>query len=411
MGQTESQPVAEQQGGHQRYHNQDEVSRDLHARPVRIRRSEINTPEGSQINRPPMKSRHGVRPQNSEIENTLATTTQRRGPVTLNNMEERIESFENEQQRLQAAMDRIKAKRFEAFKNDLREFEQRYNPFEVLGISSPTDDLDLIKRAYRKQSLRFHPDKGGDERKFAVVTKAYLYLTKKIEQLSVKVASQEELRDNSRQAIQDTPDYENIYIDKNNFNPSQFNEVFDKYRLEDDDDHGYGDMMDSADRTKQPDEIEVRRIFDGKFNRDVFNNVFDEDKVETRKDIIVYDEPQPLVSSGLAYYELGRGKTSDFGHSDTVAGGQYTDYKRAYTTANRLIDPQVVKTKGYKNVEDLERERSNISYDLSPEEARKLEIKKAKQELEEEERALRLRERDNMVESMHHKLNKMMIRS
>lgn len=406
MGQTESVPADQQHGA--AYRQDADTHRDVHAGPVRYRR--IVDPQVSYVNKVPAKPKQPVRPVNKESQGSLATTTQRRGPVTLNNMEERIDTFEDEQQRLQAAMDRIKAKRFETFKNDLREFEERYNPFEVLGLSNPTDDLDLIKRAYRKQSLRFHPDKGGDERKFAVVTKAYLYLTKKIEQLSVKVSTQEELRDNSRQALQDTPDVENIYIDKNNFNPSQFNEVFEKYRLEDDENGGYGEMMDNEDRTKQPDEIEVRRVFDGKFNRDVFNNVFEDDKVETRKDLIVYDEPQPLVSSGLGYYELGRGKTSDFGHCDTVAGGQYTDYKRAYTTANRLIDPQAVKTKNYKNVEDLERERSNISYDLSPEEKRKIEIKKAKEELEEEERALRLRERDCMVENMHNRLNKMMIR-
>ncbi|XP_073531907.1 translocation protein SEC63 homolog [Phyllobates terribilis] len=53
---------------------------------------------------------------------------------------------------------------------------QEYNPYEVLGLDPGATVLE-IKKQYRLLSLKFHPDKGGDEAIFMKIAKAYEALT------------------------------------------------------------------------------------------------------------------------------------------------------------------------------------------------------------------------------------------
>lgn len=48
--------------------------------------------------------------------------------------------------------------------------------YSILGISKSASQ-DEIKRAYRKKAFQFHPDKGGDEKKFKEVNEAYQVLS------------------------------------------------------------------------------------------------------------------------------------------------------------------------------------------------------------------------------------------
>jgi len=44
--------------------------------------------------------------------------------------------------------------------------------YDILGVS-PDDPIELVKDVYRKKSMYFHPDKGGDAEKFKRLNTAY----------------------------------------------------------------------------------------------------------------------------------------------------------------------------------------------------------------------------------------------
>ena len=69
------------------------------------------------------------------------------------------------------------------FQEELKEFELKYNPFRILHLEYNATEDD-VKKAYRKFSLKYHPDKPtGDAKKFMIITQAYIYLLQKIKDM------------------------------------------------------------------------------------------------------------------------------------------------------------------------------------------------------------------------------------
>jgi len=48
--------------------------------------------------------------------------------------------------------------------------------YKILGVARDCGDAD-IKKGYRRESLKHHPDKGGDEEKFKLVVEAHAVLS------------------------------------------------------------------------------------------------------------------------------------------------------------------------------------------------------------------------------------------
>ena len=87
------------------------------------------------------------------------------------------------------------------------------------------------------------------------------------------------------------------------------------------------------------------------------------------------------------------------------------DCKVAYST-NKLVDESVVKKrKDYNSVDDLKKDRSQITYDLSDAQKRKIELKMLKEAEKEKRRKDELRRYEEEINEKHKLYNKLMIRS
>ena len=87
----------------------------------------------------------------------------------------------------------------------------------------------------------------------------------------------------------------------------------------------------------------------------------------------------------------------------------YTDLKTAYSNKGALINPNDVEYKTYNSIDELKRDRSNISYTMTPEQIRNIEIKKMQEKYAEEERQRRIDQRDNMIANNYSKTHVMML--
>ena len=285
---------------------------------------------------------------------------------------------------------------------------QDYDPYEILGIDS-TATLDQIKKAYKKRALQYHPDRGGNAAIFKIIKKSYQELLNKYNnehQFEQKI--NQEVRNQHYDSNMNSGMH-NKHIDKDNFNVNKFNKVFDQYRLDDENDDGYGDIMDNT-STNNIEVDKTKQYNNSNFNISNFNDNFNSiKKKNTSTKIIEYTEPEALISGdSLAFSELGAGKIDDF--SSTQNNMQYTDYKKAHVTETTLIDPNEVQYKQYNNLNDIKRDRDNLSYNLSSKDKEYYNMKKNNEDYYEEQRKQRVQNRDNIAYEQFNKINTNMIR-
>lgn len=325
------------------------------------------------------------------------------------------EEFELEQERRRRDFENEKKKRRDLFDKEIQLFENsNYDPYKVLGLNRNHINTDMIKRAYKHRAVRYHPDKNGDPEMFKIITQSYCYLMNKYGK--AQEFEQKITRDVTNQEYEPRmlEGYENVHISKDNFNINKFNEIFEKFRIDDEYDDGYGNIMDKGNRKMDNDDFlsQQRSIFDNRsFNKDIFNKTFASEKIES-EEIIEYQEPQALNSSTQSNYrELGKGKIDDFtGNNDTNQLG-YTDYKHAYGKHSKFIDPDKVKYKEYKSLNDLKADRSNISHTMSREDEKKYKMKKQREEEKERRRLERVKNRDDNYLKQFEKLNQIFIKN
>ncbi len=302
--------------------------------------------------------------------------------------------FNEEEKRRRKEFDTAMDNKKKFLDDQIKMFETKYNPYHVLGLVDNDNNLANIKKAYKKMALKYHPDKVGDgyTKEFQLVTQSYIYLLNKVEQmdeLNAKMNKKVEFVD----YVDDiNENVENIYVSKDKFDINQFNKIFEKYKIPDSNDDGYGNLY----KEDLKSSVGSNNIFGEKFNKEVFNTTFEQTKKKMSSDIIQYQEPEAIFAFGTAgFTELGAGRVEDF------SGSNYTDYKKAHIDETMLIDVNSVKYKQYNSVEQLEKDRANISYKASDEDIiRYSHLEKMKKQ-KEDDRLRQQLERDELIKNQY----------
>jgi curved DNA-binding protein CbpA len=215
---------------------------------------------------------------------------------------------------------------------------------------------DLLKSAYKKSVLRHHPDKGGSEKEFEKVTRAYAYLGEILRRIHggrstiVNVDSPNVLKDSRAKDYEDVKHVEPIRLNPKKLDINAFNKMFEQTRIPDPEEDGYGDWL-----KDEKDTNSSGTKFSGKFNRDVFNQAFEEEaKNSAKQKNYIINQPQSMIMAPTLGVELGRDKPSSY----TAAYNSdlnFTDLKQAYTVEN-TFSKQVanvrVDNRDYKSYKD-----------------------------------------------------------
>lgn len=286
------------------------------------------------------------------------------------------------------------------------------DPYEVLNVRK-NFTWDELKDAYRIKAKAVHPDKGGNEGVFNLVTHCFKELANEYK-MKIEARSHIELKKDYEEYVKADQRPVATRVEKGSKEDEEFqkrfNRLFENNKLQDEEhDTGYGHIMTASSSLRE--DIEVPNTMES-FNHDKFNKTFDT-KVPTSKNVIVYKEPEPLqLAKSIQYTELG-GKTSDYSSGverSEKHSLQYTDYMKAHTTA-RLIHPNEIKQrKDYKTVEDYEIARSEIlSKEQTDEEKQWLKEREEAQEKTEYERVQRLKHRDTAISKHYERVNGLLL--
>ena len=323
-----------------------------------------------------------------------------------------------EERRRQQFREKQRQRRFE-YEAKLKQLEKdNVNALRLFQLNEQFT-MDELKRSYKKVALRTHPDRqGGSKEKFQVVTKCYFSLLENYKRRQ-QDKTFDRLRGESRDYYSEQAKISKQYQKSNGgtskglFNPNDkqfngklFNKVFEDNKLYDPNDEGYDDWLKGADDTPQP------QVFSNKFNIDVFNNTFDGYKdTNASTEIVEFKEPQAMVSCNrMGFTEIDQNGKKNFTKAPEAQNELgYSDLKSAYTKTNNLVNPNTVKVKQYRNIDEYEHERSNISFQMTPEQLREAALQKQHEEEEERQRQMRIQQRDYMTENHYNSIHQRMI--
>jgi curved DNA-binding protein CbpA len=322
-----------------------------------------------------------------------------------NQEKQREKDFEKSQKLRRKIFEESSKKRRQEFENSLQEVNDSIDPYQILNCRRGCD-IEEIKKSYRKLALTHHPDRGGNPQNFQLITKAYLSLIEEYK----KTQSEKDYMDlknssNNYMTNQENNPRQNIDMNNDNFNLKLFNKIYMENRLSDPNDEGYNNWYKDNEEEEEEDQP---KIFSDKFNINVFNSVFENSKnSQNTQDIVEYKDPTPTnLNNELSYNNLGEGHINDFsGNSNNL---NYTDLKYAHTKT-KLIDTRNVNIKSYQNVEELEKDRSNINYNMSQDDIVEHELRKKREELNELERQQRVKSNDNKHFDNYDKVHKILI--
>lgn len=283
------------------------------------------------------------------------------------------------------------------------------DPYQILGVSKQFD-IEELKSAFKKIAVKVHPDKGGNEYMFNLVTECFKTLMREWKRRTSD-KTHDELRSSYKQYSEKTRSNKPVINDDDydysrasagtSFDLNKFNQLYVANRKETVADIGYDDWY------KEEIKNNIPKLKGS--SKEAFNKHFEKHvkvtTANTSKEVSKYVQPAPLTSTKLQCVELGTDTINDF--SGEGKRLNYMDLKIAHSTS-RIIDPSTVNRKEYRNLDELERDRSNISHQISPEEHEYLEKLKQIEEKNEMIRLQRLQKHDTEAEIHYNRVHNLL---
>ena len=413
------------------------IKRPIQQLPVQLPQLPMKAPQ------PPLPEQIFAYPQNlvtppsRDFEALMVRPESTKIAPNLLNVNDKIEQFKREQkqeessflQNLEKAKEHFYKKqktKEEYFQDELKEFEKNYNPFRILHLEYNATEDD-VKKAYRKFSLKYHPDRPeGNAKKFMMVSQAYIYLTQKLKEMQGN-HGHNDLRNNAKKYFEEMEEKrkhtkatveiedqlgggmdDKMEICEKNFDQDKFNKIFEKNRMPTQYDKGYGNGWE--DETH-----EENVVMNNKFTLDLFNQTFNEVKAKKfdkfkENQVMKIDAPEPQLLSNLSYEELGQDNIEDF-TSGVQENMNYVDYKAAYTKANVLEYDEKYNRGDYKNLDSLVRARDTQSFTVSSDDREWIQRQDQYEKQREQKRIDNMMSFDRMAEVYSNRANQHFIKN
>jgi curved DNA-binding protein CbpA len=416
---------------------QKKMKRPVMKRPIQQFQAQLQQlPVQQQQNPPPPEQifaypQNLVPPPSRDLEALMVRPESTKIAPNLLNVNDKIEQFKREQkneeasflQNLEKAKEQFYKKqktKEEYFQDELKEFEKNFNPFRILHLDYNATEDD-VKKAYRKFSLKYHPDRPeGNAKKFMMVSQAYIYLTQKLKEMQGN-NGHNDLRNNAKKYFEEMEEKrkhtkvtaaeieDQMEIgEKKNFDQDKFNKIFEKNRMPTQYDKGYGNGWE--DETH-----EENVVMNNKFTLDLFNQTFNEVKAKKfdkfkGNQVMKIDAPEPQLLSNLGYEELGQDNIEDF-TSGVQENMNYVDYKAAYTKANVLEYDEKYNRGDYKNLDSLVRARDTQSFTVSNDDQNWIQRQEQYEKQREQKRIDNMMAFDRMAEVYSNRANQHFIKN
>jgi curved DNA-binding protein CbpA len=276
--------------------------------------------------------------------------------------------------------------------------EAGIDPYKILEVRK-NFTLDELKENYKKIALRVHPDKGGNEYMFNLVTSCFKELMREYKR-RISDVQHDELKTAFTKYSSQTAQQQK---GPDRFNLEKFNKLFEENKMPDVADIGYDDWYKKEDKSKDP-------AFKGG-SQEAFNRHFDKYVKASgeSKHIVKYKEPEALFSGKKIHcMDLGVQDVDDFsGDNTSLKKLNFSDLKLAHTTS-RIVDPRQVSRAEYKSIDELKKDRGNVRFEMNNDEKKDYIRKQQHQQEMEYQRQTFLKQKDNEIERHYQRVNNLL---
>lgn len=280
----------------------------------------------------------------------------------------------------------------------------------VLGLEEEVAlTEDTLRSAYKKAALKAHPDKGGSEQQFEAVTKSFAYLTEILKRINGGrstagvVDAPTALKDSRQTDSKDWSMVEPVRLNPKKLDINVFNQMFEQTRIPDPDDEGYGDWL-----KKEGDVAKSGPNFSGKFNRDVFNQAFNDEVRGRAGTALTVTVPQAMTLAPTQGVELGRGATGDY-TAPANAQMKYTDLRNAYTTESAFTHQVSNVNVEARSFDSYSGSRKKAPEPLNDREMQAIQEAEAFQAKKEKERSIRAAEELSMADKYFARMKQLVL--